>query len=316
LAGTQNGFIGLILSMIWKPLSFLLAGCLAILLLAFVIRKPAKSEYDKAREEMVMRKIAHEVLRYTGDSSSVLPSILHPQINEYLIPFSTGFAFKPDSLVPIIDTILARYGMPSDYMVHVSVRSSGKVVFGYAMSENEQTSIVPCLGREQPAMPYTIQLQFPEKPAPVKGYWMACIGLLLAGGGWLFYRRQQLRKQIPVSTEQEPATQQQETGQFRLGQFLFRPAQQLLIFAEQEIILTSKEAKLLQIFAEQPNTVIDRNRLQKEVWEDEGVIVGRSLDVFISRLRKKLEADPAVKLSNIHGKGYRLELGGEQPPSV
>jgi DNA-binding response OmpR family regulator len=48
--------------------------------------------------------------------------------------------------------------------------------------------------------------------------------------------------------------------------------------------------------------------LQKEIWEDEGIIVGRSLDVFISKLRKKLENDSAVKLVNIHGKGYKLEI--------
>ena len=72
---------------------------------------------------------------------------------------------------------------------------------------------------------------------------------------------------------------------------------------------SSKEAKLLSIFSVNLNEVIDRNRLQKEVWEDEGVIVGRSLDVFISKLRKKFEKDPAVKLVNIHGKGYKLEVG-------
>jgi DNA-binding response OmpR family regulator len=72
--------------------------------------------------------------------------------------------------------------------------------------------------------------------------------------------------------------------------------------------LTIKEAKLLSIFAANLNQIVDRNRLQKEVWEDEGVIVGRSLDMFISKLRKKLEQDPNVKLTNIHGKGYKLEV--------
>ena len=49
-------------------------------------------------------------------------------------------------------------------------------------------------------------------------------------------------------------------------------------------------------------------RLQKEIWEDEGVIVGRSLDMFISKLRKKLEADPNIKIVVIRGKGYKLEI--------
>jgi DNA-binding response OmpR family regulator len=44
------------------------------------------------------------------------------------------------------------------------------------------------------------------------------------------------------------------------------------------------------------------------VWENESVLVGRSLDVFISKLRKKLEADPTIRIVNIHGKGYKLEV--------
>jgi len=70
----------------------------------------------------------------------------------------------------------------------------------------------------------------------------------------------------------------------------------------------TKENKILLILAQSPNTVIERARLQKEIWEDEGVIVGRSLDMFISKLRKKLEIDPSIQLVNIHGKGYRLEV--------
>jgi DNA-binding response OmpR family regulator len=47
----------------------------------------------------------------------------------------------------------------------------------------------------------------------------------------------------------------------------------------------------------------------KEVWEDEGVIVGRSLDMFVSKLRKKLQADPCISILNVHGKGYKLVIG-------
>ena len=57
-----------------------------------------------------------------------------------------------------------------------------------------------------------------------------------------------------------------------------------------------------------PNEAVERSRLQKEIWEDEGVIVGRSLDMFISKLRKKLEFDPNIKIVVIRGKGYKLEI--------
>jgi len=65
---------------------------------------------------------------------------------------------------------------------------------------------------------------------------------------------------------------------------------------------------VLQILAGKPNSIIERDSIQKEVWENEGVIVTRSLDMFISKLRKKLIADELVKIVNVHGKGYKLEI--------
>jgi DNA-binding response OmpR family regulator len=74
------------------------------------------------------------------------------------------------------------------------------------------------------------------------------------------------------------------------------------------IALTAKESCILQIFAENINKEITRERLQKEIWEDKGVIVGRSLDVFISKLRKKLNQKSGINIVSIHGKGYKLTV--------
>ena len=60
--------------------------------------------------------------------------------------------------------------------------------------------------------------------------------------------------------------------------------------------------------AQHPNEVLSRDTLIAKVWEDEGVIVGRSLDVFISRLRKLLKGDDSVQIKTVHGVGYRLEV--------
>ena len=72
--------------------------------------------------------------------------------------------------------------------------------------------------------------------------------------------------------------------------------------------LSKTEIRVLRIFALSTNEAIERNRLQKEIWEDEGVIVGRSLDMFISKLRKELEFDPDIEIVVIRGKGYKLEI--------
>jgi DNA-binding response OmpR family regulator len=74
------------------------------------------------------------------------------------------------------------------------------------------------------------------------------------------------------------------------------------------IDLTRTETRLLLIFALSPNETIARSRLQKEIWEDEGVIVGRSLGMFISKLRKKLELDPNINIVVKRGEGYKLEI--------
>jgi DNA-binding response OmpR family regulator len=78
--------------------------------------------------------------------------------------------------------------------------------------------------------------------------------------------------------------------------------------AAQEIDLSKKECELLSIFIEKPNEIIKRDELIKRVWEDNGVVVGRSLDTFISKLRKKLQDDTSIKISNVHGVGYKLEI--------
>jgi len=71
--------------------------------------------------------------------------------------------------------------------------------------------------------------------------------------------------------------------------------------------LTYKEAKLLQIFFRHPDKVIEREIFLKTVWENDGFFVARSMDVFISRLRKYLSEDPSLKIENIRGIGYRMK---------
>ncbi len=72
--------------------------------------------------------------------------------------------------------------------------------------------------------------------------------------------------------------------------------------------LTAKECELITIFSEKPNQIIKRDLLIKEVWEDNGVFVGRSLDTFISKIRKKFQNDDSINIVTVHGVGYKLEI--------
>jgi len=70
--------------------------------------------------------------------------------------------------------------------------------------------------------------------------------------------------------------------------------------------LTFREAEVLKYLSERPDQVIRRDELLKAIWGDDDYFMGRSLDVFISRLRKYLSADPAIRIDNVHGVGFRM----------
>jgi len=102
------------------------------------------------------------------------------------------------------------------------------------------------------------------------------------------------------------------TAQFILqfGQSTLDIANQKLLIQNSSKDLTYRETKLLQLFCRNQNKLLERDLILKAVWEDEGVLVGRSVDVFVSRLRKLLKEDETVKIVNVHGVGYRFEVNG------
>jgi DNA-binding winged helix-turn-helix (wHTH) protein len=97
-----------------------------------------------------------------------------------------------------------------------------------------------------------------------------------------------------------------------LGKFLFDVKGQRLFLGSEVISLTDKECKVLELLHKNFGELIPRETLMQEVWINEGVITGRSLDMFVSKLRKKLSGDPELRITNVHGKGYKLEISEGQ----
>ena len=79
----------------------------------------------------------------------------------------------------------------------------------------------------------------------------------------------------------------------------------------QQIQLTQKEADILALFASNKNTLLKREYILKSIWEDDSYFIGRSLDVFISKLRKHFKTDTNINITNIHGTGYKFEAPEE-----
>jgi DNA-binding response OmpR family regulator len=90
---------------------------------------------------------------------------------------------------------------------------------------------------------------------------------------------------------------------------VFDPTASTLTVGDKTGALTHREGKLLAYFAERPNTVLPRTDINDAVWGSEGIITGRSLDVFVSRLRKKLAVAEGAEIKTVHGVGYRLVVG-------
>ena len=108
---------------------------------------------------------------------------------------------------------------------------------------------------------------------------------------------------------QAPGFEKQSISELpSLGKFLFNVKEKRLIFGEEVISLTDKECKVLELLHRNFGELIPRETLMQEIWINEGVITGRSLDMFISKLRKKINPDPQLRITNVHGKGYRLEI--------
>lgn len=95
-------------------------------------------------------------------------------------------------------------------------------------------------------------------------------------------------------------------GPYALGSFTFDPVKQTLSNSEKNIKLTTKESELLVVLYQHRNEILERNHALKTVWIDDNYFNARSMDVYVSKLRKLLSEDPSIKILNIHGRGYRL----------
>jgi two-component system OmpR family response regulator len=81
---------------------------------------------------------------------------------------------------------------------------------------------------------------------------------------------------------------------------------QILSGGEEEVKLTTKEAELLSLLCNNANKVLERNFALRTIWIDDNYFNARSMDVYITKLRKHLKEDPKVEIINVHGKGYKL----------
>ncbi|MEE1309772.1 MAG: winged helix-turn-helix domain-containing protein, partial [Bacteroidaceae bacterium] len=92
----------------------------------------------------------------------------------------------------------------------------------------------------------------------------------------------------------------------QLGKFIFDSQRQVLIYEDSQTKLTTKESELLTMLCVHMNEVLERDLALKTIWMEDNYFNARSMDVYITKLRKLLKADPEIEINNVHGRGYRL----------
>lgn len=119
----------------------------------------------------------------------------------------------------------------------------------------------------------------------------------------LLLRIKAIMRRIP-GFEEDPKAR----GKFQLGNITFDASNyELILHTGEKIKLTKKESDLLKVLAEHKDQVLERELLANMVWGDDSYFIGRSMDVFMTKLRKYLSSDPKVVITNVHGVGFRLE---------
>ncbi|HMR19195.1 MAG TPA: response regulator transcription factor [Sphingobacterium sp.] len=116
----------------------------------------------------------------------------------------------------------------------------------------------------------------------------------------LLLRIQALLKRVSKEKEDEAV------DKFEIGNYFFDYTSQIITYKGQQQKLSTKEAELLRLLCLKKNDVLTREEALIKIWHDDNYFTGRSMDVFLSKLRKYLKEDPNVEIVNVHGKGYKL----------
>ena len=281
-----------------------------VFILLSISSASAQNRQDERHIEVSLRMVGHQVLLSSKDSiSRVLPIV--KENDRYKIVFESEFEFEPEELVATFDRIVKETGIAKSYIVEVEACETREVVYIFEMGYTEESNIIPCRGRDIPKSCYTIlfTLMDPVSLSDASGgpsddsstqvgiLAYSVISLLFIFlVGFVIFLWQKRTKVVS------------DPNLISLGAYQFDKRNTELLFKNQKTELTSKEADLLLLLHDQANKGVEREVILNEVWGDEGDYVGRTLDVFISKLRKKLEGDSSVKIVNIRGVGYKLVL--------
>ena len=257
-----------------------------------------KTEQDQ-HVEVILRKIGHEVLLNANDSTSrVLP--IEKDGERYKVRFESSFAINPDTFVATVNHIVDQTELADSYIVEVVDCDSSQVVYSFEQGIKQDVDVGTCAMRTLPEDCYELLFTLvavndpfkPKQKVHLSNSIISILLLLLAGLFIVIWSRKR-------KTVIDPHI-------IRLGSYKFDKRNMHLVHKNETTDLTNKETDLLNLLYTSANATVERDVILQRVWGDEGDYIGRTLDVFISKLRKKLDGDDNIKIINIRGVGYKL----------
>jgi len=278
-------------------ISLLCFSCVAIIALVRSIAMP-KDPLNKKQAHIAVRAIGDELLTNAHDFSSPVQPV--QEMDEYTLrlSFNDPIPINPDSL-----SLLAVKRIHSEIapraIINVLDAESGKVVYGFEINHVEPKEI-PCLGRLHPASRYYVDISLYEHKPILLGlnaFTFSTIGFTFVSFALL-----------TISFFKESISKPTDNTTIQVKGIKLDLNTNQIVTNDKKIKLTNKEAQVFSILFKNEGRLVSREYLTQEVWLKQGVVTSRSLDMYISRLRKKVKGLPNTEILNQHGKGYILKM--------
>lgn len=119
-----------------------------------------------------------------------------------------------------------------------------------------------------------------------------------------------LLAKIRAVLQRQPGHSKSEGDKHSIGKYAFDPRLRILSLNGEERKLSPKESQLLDLLARHKNDLLPRSVALVKIWKDENYFTGRSMDVYVAKLRKYLSEDPSIEIQNVHGEGFILSVSG------
>jgi DNA-binding winged helix-turn-helix (wHTH) protein len=268
-----------------------------VILVAAVAFINKKNEIPEKHLEVVLRDLGHQLLLTAKDSSSRVMPVKKLNEDTYQISFQNDFGFISDTLINLVQRTFQKNAPATDYIVNLRNCKQNETVFAFEIN-GEAGDLTPCRGRKLEVGCYVIEIELLKKNK-FNFFWLLLLIIPFSFLG--FYMKDKFWK------KEEKESSVDNSDYIQLGNFKFYADNNVLKSENKTITLSEKETKALKIFAENINQIVEREKLMKEIWEDEGIVViSRNVDVLVSKLRKKLSDDNSIKFINVHGRGYKF----------